>query len=414
MTGPRRHPDADAADPPANRETQEGRPRSVSVGSDSGGPAEDGTRKPDRDPRGGGLGAWWWAAAPLALGVALTVLARFLPERVEALYSRGLYPRIGAAVQALAERWLEFCGAINGDLSARRPSFSEVLVGVVVGAVVVALVRAVRRGWGVFLRRALWLSGAAYLAFMLGWGLNHARLPLGDTLGLQVAKVSANDLNDVALELERDLSNLLREEDPGLETQEVSAMGIGAAALAAWTDALARDARLGWQPSPMLCAPASSGVLVASGISGIFSPFSQEAHVAFGLPEVDLAFTACHEIAHVQGWAREDEANYLAWRVGSRSQSRVLKKAALALALVHVHHALRVADPRLQHQRALSMDVRVVNLLQERSSFWSKRKSRVASRAVGAANNTYLKSQGHAGGVASYGRMVDLLVAELR
>ncbi len=84
------------------------------------------------------------------------------------------------------------------------------------------------------------------------------------------------------------------------------------------------------------------------------------------------------------------------------------------LALHHVHRALRRADPLLQRKRALAFDVRIAALMEHRSAYWQKRRSPAASRAVGAVNNTYLKSQGHRAGVASYGRMVDLLVAELR
>ena len=404
MGDSQRRTGTEAADLPANSKTLEGRPRPVSAPT---------------VPPVGERGSWWWAAAPLLVGGALTVAARFSPERVEDLYSRGLYPKIGFWLQKLSQAWMELCGALNGDLTARRPSLSEAMVGVAVGVALFALVRAGRRGLGALARRIVWLAGAAYLTFLLSWGLNHARLPLGDTLGLQVTEVSAEDLNNVALELERDLTHLLRDEDPGKSSVtgtlfDAALVDIGAEALAAWAGALGRDDRLGWQPAAILCAPASSAALVASGISGIFSPFSQEAHVAFGLPQVDLAFTACHEIAHAQGWAREDEANYLAWRVASRSGSRILRKAALAIALIHVHRALQVADPKLQRRRAMSMDVRVVNLLEERSSYWSRRKSAVASKAMGAVNDTYLKSQGQKGGVASYGRMVDLLVAELR
>ncbi len=405
MTGPSRS-HADAADLPVSQETSEDRPRSFYVDPEAA-PPEAGGKKPRS------IAGWWWAAVPLALGTVLTLVARLLPQRVDELYSRGLYPKIGGFFQGLAQRWTEVCGATNGDLSARRPSLSEAMIGLALGVLIVVLIRAGSRGIGAFVRRVIWLGGAAYLAFLLCWGLNHSRIPLGESLGLAVTDVSVEELNNVALELERDLSYLLMD-DPSLGSAPPNAMDIGRAALVAWSDALRRDPRLGWQPEATLCAPALSSALVASGISGIFSPFSQEAHVAFGLPEVDLAFSACHEIAHVQGWAREDEANYLAWRVASRSDSPVMRKAALTLALVHVHHALRKADPVVQQRRAMSMDVRVVALLQERSRFWSKKKSRVASRAVGAVNNTYLKSQGHAGGVASYGRMVDLLVAELR
>lgn len=419
MDGPSR-PDADAADLPLSQKALEGRPRGVFVDSSGSPPLPRPAATPENKPgkRAQG-GSWWWAAAPLGIATLLTVLARFQPQRIEELYSRKLYPKIGALLQACNRQWIELSGATNGDLSTRRPSLSEALLGVALGVLLVALIRAGFRGFGAFTRRVLWIGGAGYFAFLLVWGLNHSRMPLSSTLDLDVTEVSAEELNEVALELERDLSQLLRKEDvrgasTGALADPLAGPPIGPEALDAWSAALRRDPQLGWQSEPTLCAPALSSSLITAGISGIFSPFSQEAHVPFGLPETDLAFAACHEIAHVQGWAREDEANYLAWRVGSRSDSLVLRKAALTLALVHVHRALRQANPILQKQRILDMDVRVLTLLEARSTFWSKNRSRLASRAVQTVNDTYLKSQGQEHGVASYGRMVDLLVAELR
>ena len=53
---------------------------------------------------------------------------------------------------------------------------------------------------------------------------------------------------------------------------------------------------------------------------------------------------------------------------------------------------------------------RDLQALQEWSDRYSGRVSRV-SRSI---NNAYLRSQGQAEGVRSYGRMVDLLIAERR
>ena len=108
--------------------------------------------------------------------------------------------------------------------------------------------------------------------------------------------------------------------------------------------------------SGVLVRPALSGAIVGAGISGIFSPFTQEAHVAAHLPPADLLFTACHELAHAQGWAREDEANYLAWRVGSRASSAELRAAARLLALGHVLGALGRADRGLLRVRIDGLD----------------------------------------------------------
>ena len=49
------------------------------------------------------------------------------------------------------------------------------------------------------------------------------------------------------------------------------------------------------------------------GISGIFIPFTCEANVNATLPDWEIPFTACHELAHQRGFAREDEANYVGY-----------------------------------------------------------------------------------------------------
>ena len=183
-------------------------------------------------------------------------------------------------------------------------------------------------------------------------------------------------------------------------------------AAAAWGEALEREPILG-SGAGVLVRPVLSGAIVGAGISGIFSPFTQEAHVAAHLPEPDLLFTACHELAHAQGWAREDEANYLAWRVGSRSSSAELRAAARLLALGHVLGALGRADRARLAARVDGLDPRIRAAMEERAQFWDRERSPTASRAASVVNDAYLRAQGQEG-VASYGRMVDLLVAEWR
>ena len=192
------------------------------------------------------------------------------------------------------------------------------------------------------------------------------------------------------------------------------------AARDAWRQASEREPSLGVGTGVLagvlagvLVRPALSGAIVSGGISGIFSPFTQEAHVAGHLPEPDLLFTACHELAHAQGWAREDEANYLAWRVGSRAADHSLRAAARLLALAHVLGALGRADRAVLVDRLEGLDPRIQEALEERARFWDRERSPAASRAASAVNDAYLRSQGQ-DGVASYGRMVDLLVAEWR
>lgn len=329
------------------------------------------------------------------------------PMWVEETFARGAYPRIASAVGAPARAYHRLLGAV--DFDAPRPSLAEIGVLLTIAMTLILLVRAWRRGFGALLRRALVLVGCSYGVFLLLWGGLYARAPLSGTLGLTVEPVAAEELHRIA-------SSLAVQLDVEIASAESEPVGAGALAehvRSAWGKAIADEPRLGFQRHPVLAVPVASRALTASGISGIFSPFTQECHVAVGLVRADRGFVACHEIAHAQGWAREDEANYLAWRVASRSDDAELRVSAHAVALLHVLRALKRADPALYAEQAEQLSPDILALFEERSTFWVGARVEAATRIATRANDSYLRSQGQAG-VASYGRMVDLLAAEFR
>lgn len=50
-------------------------------------------------------------------------------------------------------------------------------------------------------------------------------------------------------------------------------------------------------------------------ISGIYCPFTFEANVNVHMNDVLIPVTMCHELSHLSGYMREDEANFIAfWR----------------------------------------------------------------------------------------------------
>lgn len=351
---------------------------------------------------------WVVALAPWAATLLLAAVARAGPGLVEAHFARGVYPRVAGPVGEAARGWAALTGAPRR--AGRFLSLSEVGILVVAGALCWLVRLSWRRGGvGAVLRRGLAASGGGALLFLFLWGLNYSRLPLADSLDLAPAGASAPELDRLAGALEGQLQPYLAAQGPSRALDPGAALELAAAA---WREALQREPALG-AGSGVLVRPALSGVIVGAGISGIFSPFTQEAHVAAHLPEPDLLFTACHELAHAQGWAREDEANYLAWRVGSRSSSAEVRSAARLLALGHVLGALGRADRERLAARIDQLDPRIRSAMEERARFWDRERSPAASRAASAVNDAYLRAQGQEG-VASYGRMVDLLAAEWR
>jgi len=367
----------------------------------------EGGRRPPLHSRRSTL--WILAAAPWSLALLLLAAGRASPGSVEDLFARGAYPWIAGAVGEGAGLWAAFTGA------PRRASGFLSLSEVALLGAAVASCWLLRRAWrwrgasGAVLV-ALAASGCGALLFLSLWGLNYSRLPLAHSLGLEPDGASASELDRLAGSLEAQLVPYLT--GPGLEVEGRDGGASLQQAAAAWREAIEREPVLG-AGSGVLVRPMLSGAIVTAGISGIFSPFTQEAHVAAHLPAPDLLFTACHELAHAQGWAREDEANYLAWRVGSRSSSAQVRGAARLLALGHVLGALRRANPERFKARVDGLDPVVLAAMADRARFWDQERSPTASRAASAVNDAYLRSQGQ-DGVASYGRMVDLLVAEWR
>lgn len=82
-----------------------------------------------------------------------------------------------------------------------------------------------------------------------------------------------------------------------------------------------------------------------SGISGYYNPFTAEAQYHAGLPHTSIPFTISHEVAHQMGYAREQEANFLAYLVGIHSQNSELRYSTYYFVLKSLLHSLRDTEP---------------------------------------------------------------------
>ena len=124
-----------------------------------------------------------WQAWLLPLGLffaalALQSLARRKPHFVEHYYSRTLFPRIGHALSR-----------VNGLFGF---SLAELVVIAIAPILIGALIY---QGRQIYLRRrparriiranlltAIWIAGSAMMLFLLLWGFNYEREPLGNSL----------------------------------------------------------------------------------------------------------------------------------------------------------------------------------------------------------------------------------------
>lgn len=163
------------------------------------------------------------------------------------------------------------------------------------------------------------------------------------------------------------------------------------------------------QPKPV----SFSFVLSKLGLSGFYFPFFAEANFNAHMPAADMPFTMLHELAHAHGFMREEEANFIAYLACRDSESPDFAYSANLNALRYCLNALgrEDADAYWVVWNGLSEPVRR-DITQVRD-YWAEHDGTL-SEVSNKVNDTYLKVNNQSDGTKSYGRVVDLLLAEYR
>ncbi len=150
-----------------------------------------------------------------------------------------------------------------------------------------------------------------------------------------------------------------------------------------------------------------------TGITGFYFPFTNEANINMSEPDSFLPFTTTHEMAHQIGFAKEDEANYIAYIACINHPDINFQYSGTLSALSYSFNALRKSDAEKYKELILTCSTGVINDLKYNQDFWKKYSGPV-EKIDDKINDTYLKSQNQQSGTKSYGAMVDLLLAEYR
>lgn len=157
-----------------------------------------------------------------------------------------------------------------------------------------------------------------------------------------------------------------------------------------------------------------SKLMSTTEITGMFFPFTMEANVNVDIPEFTIPSTMLHEMAHLRGFMREDEANFIAYLAGMESDNVEFRYSVTMEALIVAGNALYDKDKERYFEiRALYSDG-VIKDIRDNSAYWVKYDDTVISTVSNKINDTYLKANAQTDGVQSYGRMLDLLLAKYR
>jgi hypothetical protein len=352
------------------------------------------------------------AFLPSLLALLLELGGALVPQFVERYYSLGIYVSIATTLGRIV-------GLIPFSIAeAALPPILALAVYMVCSAVV----RLVRCKTGKLklllsqLRHAVTIVGLLLLIFQLVWGLNYRRTPVSVALGFDRTRPNADELEAIAREVISSINSSYHalhdagvggSSDPLPNPQSID----WATQLAyARNNIFPESTRLPRYspPKPLFLG----GAIARLGISGIYSPFTAEPNYLSIMPAFDLPVAMAHEMAHARGYAREDEASFVAFAVCANSDDPRLRYSAYLSALSVVGELASVDRERARNVIKLLEDGPRADL-RTRSEFWAKYVGR-ATYIGTHVNNIYLKVNGIRAGVRSYDDVVSLIIAYMR
>ena len=336
-----------------------------------------------------------------ALGVlALAVLGAWAPmppAAVERWYSTGLYPALQRTIT---------------PVSNALPT--AVLDFLVAGAIVFAAwtlfqagrtARRTRRAGPVIsaLGRLVTAAAAAYLVFLVMWGLNYRRMPMSERLDVGQGTIGSGAVVALGLEAASEINRLY---DESRKTSAAGTVEHDRALLDAFEDTQRRlsDAPLA---VPGRLKRSLFGLYFRwASIDGMTNPFALEVLANPDLLPWERPFVAAHEWAHLAGYAHEAEANFVGWLTCVRGPASARYSGWLFLHWQIVGEVSSRDRPQLME--ALAAGPREdVEAIADRIRRGQLPFLRDAGWAM---YDQYLRAHRVEGGVRSYGEVINLIL----
>lgn len=358
---------------------------------------------------------FWLLAWPA--GFAIYIAALKNREAAEHVFARGLF-RGYAWLMSHLTGWIPF-------------SLAEILlilffIGVLV-LIILGIARTVRRKNAAelarMLRNLLILCGIVYAWYMIGCGTNYYRYEFAEYSGLTVQKSSTQELYELCRELAVKTNEARRDavSRAGLQNEAQNAPYVSYLTAKERKTAVRQaieklgeryDVLKGYYPKPKEVH--FSRFMSRFGITGVYFPWTVEANVNVDTPDYSIPSTMCHELSHLRGFMREDEANYLGYLACVNSDEPELRYSGYMEALIIAGNRLYEDSAELYYEVATLYDDGIYADFAANNEYWKQFEDTKTNEIGEKVNDTYLKVNKQTDGTKSYGRMVDLLLAERR
>jgi len=258
------------------------------------------------------------------------------------------------------------------------------------------------------------LSIAIFLEFFFYvlWGFNYTRIPLKDTLNLNIKNINTDDLislNKSLIYMVNKLQIKLSQSDSIKVSAPYNKKEILIKSSNSYNE-LAKKWPLFKNNLPSLKCSLFSIPLSYMGYSGYYNPFSGEAQVNSKIVKSYIPFTACHELAHQLGYAAEQEANFLGYLACINSKDSFVQYSGYLVALSYCISNLRSVNKTQYQILVKTINKGVLKNYKENNDFWEAHQN-PSTKIFENVYDGFLKANKQVKGIKSYYGIVKLIIA---
>ena len=346
--------------------------------------------------------SWSWVLLIIS-AIAVKWISLY-PDWVEKYYTYGIYPVI-SKVQRILFGWIPF-------------SIGDLFYGFLILVIILKTFQFFKLLFRKKLNKEYFIAGLqqfiffflfVYVFFNLLWGLNYNRLGIASQLNLDMKKYTVADLDSFTTILQKRLNEYAPLVDKAQRDSFAKKKKLFNETFFAFSSATMQYPFLKLTSKsikPSLYSYAGNYL----GFQGYYNPFSGEGQVNTTIPGFLEPYVAMHEMAHQAGYAKENEANFVAFLACRNYSSNILFYSLYfnlyTYSIVDLWKKDSVRAGELQKQ----LHPQEVKDLAEMRKFYKKYENPVEP-VINWLYGHFLKANNQPGGKKTYNEVVALMIA---
>ncbi len=261
--------------------------------------------------------------------------------------------------------------------------------------------------WGL---QALSTLSILYFCFHLFWGMNYYRLPLHKSLHIK-ATYSHSELVALTHKLIKKANSYqekLAKNDSTAVHFSFTQQQVRQLAIVGYQNIAHTFPELNYH-TPSIKSSLYSWPLTYMGFSGYINPLTNEAQINSTIPPFNWPSVTAHEMGHQLGFAKENEANFMACLVTINHPNPYFKYAGYTFALQYCLNEVYTETPVTGKKLINELHLGVRKNYREANQFWQEHQN-ILAPIFKLFYGHYLKANNQPKGMQSYNYVVALLV----